>query len=229
MSNPGSISRPAKPVRRARKSSRPPRRTQADRREAAEQRLLDAAIKLIAERGIKGTTLGDVGEAAGYSRGLTAHHYKTKEGLIKAVAAEIHRRFYRALTSAERPSEGLARLLGAVDVYLSVNDLPAARALLLIQKEALTQQPEFRGVLRKFNRLSVDGIARQIRAGITKGEIRPDLNVLAEATLLLAALRGARAQWLLASKDFDIRRVVDQLKTHLQRSLAHEGVTAIQP
>ncbi len=219
MSNAVSSSRPAKPVRRARKPSRLPRRTQADRREAAEQRLLDAAIKLIAERGIKGTTLGDVGEAAGYSRGLTAHHYKTKEGLIKAVAAEIHRRFYRAVTSAEPASDGLARLLRA-DVYLSVNDLPAARALLLIQKEALMQQSEFRGVLRKFNRLSVDGIALQIRAGITKGEIRPDIDVLAEATLLLAALRGARAQWLLSSKDFDVGKVGDQLKAHLQRSLA---------
>ncbi|MDB5489103.1 MAG: TetR/AcrR family transcriptional regulator [Reyranella sp.] len=220
MSNAVSSSRPAKPVRRARKPSRLPRRTQADRREAAEQRLLDAAIKLIAERGIKGATLGDVGEAAGYSRGLTAHHYKTKEGLIKAVAAEIHRRFYRAVTSAEPASDGLARLLRAVDVYLSVNDVPAARALLLIQKEALMQQSEFRGVLRKFNRLAVDGIALQIRAGIAKGEIRPDIDALAEATLLLAALRGARAQWLLSSKDFDVGRVGDQLKAHLQRSLA---------
>ncbi len=103
--------------------------------------------RLIAERGIKGTTLGDVGEAAGYSSGLTAHHYKTKEGLLKAVTAEIHRRFQQTLSEATLPPAGLARLLAAVDVYLSVNDVRAARALSLIQKEALTQQSEFRGIL----------------------------------------------------------------------------------
>ncbi len=219
MSNAGSNSSLAKPVRRARKPSPPVRRTQADRREAAEQRLLDAAIALIAERGIKGATLGDVGEAAGYSRGLTAHHYKTKEGLIKAVAAEIHRRFLLASTSVERPEEGLARLLSMVDIYLSINDVPSGRALLLIQKEALTGQSEFRSVLRKFNRLSIDGIAKQISVGITKGEIRPDVDVQAEATLLLAALRGSRAQWLQSPRKFDMAKVANELKRHLTSTL----------
>lgn len=198
---------------------RPVRRTQADRREAAEQRLLDAAIVLIAERGIKGATLGDVGEAAGYSRGLTAHHYKTKEGLIKAVTAEIHRRFLRTLTSVERPEEGLARLLSSVDIYLSINDVPSGRALLLIQKEALTGQSEFRGVLRKFNRLSIAGIARQISVGIAKGEIRPDIDVQSEAILLLAAIRGARAQWLQSPRKFDVAKVARELKRHLTSTL----------
>ena len=39
---------------------RAPRRRQADRREAAETALLEAAISLIAARGVKGTTLADV-------------------------------------------------------------------------------------------------------------------------------------------------------------------------
>lgn len=56
--------------------------------------------------------------------------------------------------------------------HLLVNVVRAARALSLIRKEALTQRSDFRGILRKFNWLSVDGIAAQIRAGIEWGEIR---------------------------------------------------------
>lgn len=194
-------------------------RTQVERRQEAEQRLLDAAIRLIAERGIKGTTLGDVGEAAGYSSGLTAHHYKTKEGLLRAVTAEIHRRFGETLEAAGLPEPGLERLLASVDVYLSVNDVRSARTLVLIQKEALAQQSEFRSILRKFNRHSVDGTAKQIQAGIDKGEIRGDVNVLAEATLLLASLRGARTQWLQAPDKVDLVKVAKELKDHLRRSL----------
>ncbi len=66
------------------------------------------------------------------------------------------------------------RLLATVDVYLAVKDVSSARTLALIQKEALTQQSEYRGILRKFNRQSVDGIVAQIQAGIEKGEIRRD-------------------------------------------------------
>ncbi len=200
--------------------SRQPRRTQADRREAAEQRLLDAAIRLIAERGIKGTTLGDVGEEAGYSRGLTAHHYKTKEGLVKAVAAEIHRRFRERLMASTPPVDGLERLLAAIGVYLDVGDIPASKALHLIQKEALTQQSEFRGILRKFNRGSAGWLEQQLRAGIAAGDIRPDIDPSSHANLLLATLRGARAQWLLAPGDVDMASVAVELMSHVKRSVA---------
>ncbi len=197
------------------------RRTQADRREAAERRLLDAAIRLIAERGIKGTTLGDVGEAAGYSRGLTAHHYKTKEGLLRAVVAEIHRRYGQRMAAAGRPADGLNRLLASITTYLDVGvDVPATRALHLIQKEALTTQSEFRGVMRKFNRLSMAAIEKQIRIGIAAGEIRPDVDPVVQAALLLASLRGARAQWLVAPKDVDMEAVTAALIAHVRRTMA---------
>jgi hypothetical protein len=61
---------------------------------------------------------------------------------------------------------------------LSVNVVRAAQALSLIRKEALTQRSDFRGILRKFNQLSVDGIAAQIRVGIEQGEIRQDVDNL---------------------------------------------------
>lgn len=199
----------------------PQRRRQVDRREAAERRLLDAAIRLIAERGIKGTTLGDVGEAAGYSRGLTAHHYKTKEGLVRAVVGEIQRRFRARLRATNPPADGLSRLLADIAVYLNVSvDVAAARALYLIQKEALTQQSEFRGVMCKTNRLAIEGLEKQIRIGIAAGDIRSDIDPAAEATLLLAALRGARAQWLLAPDDVDMPAVAAELIEHVKRTIA---------
>jgi AcrR family transcriptional regulator len=210
---------PLEAGRRGDAPRRQPRRTQADRREAAEQRLLDAAIRLIAERGIKGTTLGDVGEAAGYSRGLTAHHYKTKEGLVRAVAAEIHRRFGQRLVDATPPADGLERLLAAIGIYLEPGDVPASRTLHLIQKEALTQQSEFRGLLRRFNRRSAAWMEKQLRAGIAAGDVRPDIDPASQANLLLATLRGVRAQWLLAPDAVDMASVTAELIAQVKRSV----------
>lgn len=109
--------------------------------------------------------------------------------------------------------------MATIDIYFLVSAVATSRTLLLIQKEALTQQSEFRGVLRKFNRLAVDGIAAQIRIGIERGEIRPDIDVLAQATLMLAALRGARAQWLQAPDKVDRAAVAEELKAHVKRAL----------
>ena len=49
-----------------RQRSKSRRRTQEERREEAERRILDAATRLIADKGLDAFTLADVGEAAGF-------------------------------------------------------------------------------------------------------------------------------------------------------------------
>ncbi|MEJ2533610.1 MAG: TetR family transcriptional regulator, partial [Halioglobus sp.] len=46
------------------------RMTQAERTALSDQRMFEAAIRLINERGTQKTTLKDIGELAGYSRGM---------------------------------------------------------------------------------------------------------------------------------------------------------------
>lgn len=62
-----------------------PRRTQAQRREESERRLLQAAAEIIAREGYLAATLERVGTAAGFSRGLAGRKYGSKDGLIEAV------------------------------------------------------------------------------------------------------------------------------------------------
>jgi TetR/AcrR family transcriptional regulator, regulator of cefoperazone and chloramphenicol sensitivity len=47
----------------------------------ARARIRDAAIRLFAERGMDGTTVRDITQAAGVSPGLLRHHFGSKEGL----------------------------------------------------------------------------------------------------------------------------------------------------
>src|SRR5215471_16965613 len=50
-------------------------RTQEQRRADAERRLVRAAAELVGEIGPAKVTLANVGERAGYSRGLATHHF----------------------------------------------------------------------------------------------------------------------------------------------------------
>ena len=63
----------------------PARRTQRERREETERKVLAAATALIAQHGSRALTLAAVGEAAGYSRGIVSHHFGSRENLLRAV------------------------------------------------------------------------------------------------------------------------------------------------
>src|SRR5258706_5773586 len=93
------------------------RRSQAERRDEAEQRMLAAAVRLVSERGLERITLAEVGEAAGYSRGLPAHYFGSKGGLIVMLARNLVEGFGRALGRSEHHPLGLQRLLGIVAFY----------------------------------------------------------------------------------------------------------------
>ena len=90
------------------------RRPHAERREEAEERMLQAAVTIVAERGLENLTLAECGEAAGYSRGLAAHYFGSKDGLIKEIGAHIVNDYTRRQRT-DRPNRiGLPGLLNNV-------------------------------------------------------------------------------------------------------------------
>jgi AcrR family transcriptional regulator len=197
------------------------RRTHAERRDEAEKRLLDAAISLVAKGGLERLTLADVGEAAGYSRGLPAHYFGGKAGLIVTLASRLIERFGKALGRVERHPPGLERLIGTVRFYLDSarRDAVATRALTVLLGEGQTNAL-IRDQLAELNARSVGAIEANLVAGLRSGEIRAGVDAHAQALLILATLRGAVAQWLMDPERVDLVRARDELATSLQRSLA---------
>ena len=92
----------------AEKAQAAPRRTQAQRREASDGRLMSAAARIIADEGYAAATLERVGEAAGFSRGLASRKYGSKDGLIEAVirhvSAHVNAQVDAALEGVEAPA-----------------------------------------------------------------------------------------------------------------------------
>jgi AcrR family transcriptional regulator len=197
------------------------RRSHAERRDEAEQRLLDAAIALVAERGLERLTLADVGEAAGYSRGLPAHYFGSKAGLIVVLAQRLVSGFGVALERVERHPPGLERLIGTVRFYLDSarKDVVGTRALVVLLGEGQTN-PLIRDQLAELNARSVGAFEANLAAGVRAGEVRAEIDAHAQALLILAALRGAVSQWLLAPEKVDLIRARDEFVRTLRRSLA---------
>ncbi|MBM7061731.1 TetR/AcrR family transcriptional regulator [Pseudomonas sp. UL073] len=201
----------------------PVRRTQTERRAEAEQRLLLAARKIVARKGWVGMTLAEVGEEAGYSRGLAAHHFGNKAGLLRALAGFVNTQFMD-MVDAEVPqrSHGLAVLKGFVSVYLGRrdNEWTNTRALLALMAEAVTEDSETVQILAEYNRSVQEYLARQVRTGIANGEIRAGVDPLATAALILGAMRGMMLQYLLDPPAVDLAVFQQQLLGFLDSALA---------
>ena len=60
------------------------RRTQKDRSESMQRKVLDATLRCIGERGYIGVSLQDIADAAGVSRGAITHHYSSKMELTSS-------------------------------------------------------------------------------------------------------------------------------------------------
>src|ERR1700724_642251 len=95
------------------KPERRRRRTQRERTAESAQRLLDAAIELIAEKGFDRTTAAEIGERAGYSRSMVRARYGSKEALLESIFGnELDSRL---MPSGDEELTGLPWVLARVD------------------------------------------------------------------------------------------------------------------
>jgi AcrR family transcriptional regulator len=196
------------------------RQTQAERRETAERAILQAAERIVAERGLDALTLNEVGEAAGYSRALPAHYFGSKSDLLQALADHIMAFYGERVRSAPLASEGLERLCDmlAFCVDDAVENPTSVRAYQTIIGGALTR-PELRPVVDRMTRQSIDDLAGLISEGREKGEIRADARPRAEASIILASLRGVLFQWLITPDHVSLSRMRDCLVTNVRNTL----------
>lgn len=206
-------------------------RTNAELRDEAIARMLKTAIRLIAERGATKLSLVDVGREAGYSHSLPNYYFGSKAGLLRQVYAHIigdarprisdwARRHY-----PERIRPGLSNIRATVLAYLGLTkeDRTGARAMHVLWSESISSMPELVDVVRPWNRLFVEFFDQQLRIGIARGEVAPDLDVESVAILLAAVLRGAVAQMLADPEQVDIERLATAAARLIERGVAPVG------
>jgi len=70
---------------------KPIRRTQAERRENTQRRVVDAAVEVLRRDGYAGFRVTAVARAAKVSRGAQTHHFPTKESLVLAAIEQVFR------------------------------------------------------------------------------------------------------------------------------------------
>jgi AcrR family transcriptional regulator len=207
-------------ARKGTSTARPVRRTHAQRREQAEQRLLEAALGIVAQRGSIRMTLAEIGEAAGYSRGLPAHRFGSKAGLLRSLVAYIGERFKAEREAWPKRAPGLDAIRGTISIYFSRKGpgWTTTRALLVMMTEGFMASSALRADIADYNRAALAYFENHIRYGIQTGEIASGTDPAATSVILLGAMRGAMMQWLIDER-ISLPKVRDRLLEMADRVL----------
>lgn len=175
------------------------RRTQAQRRDESEQKLLRAAGDVIAERGVTAATFEAIGAQAGYSRGLATQKFGSKQGMIEALITHLHARQDAVLGELGIDvMPGLEAVLTYVDLYLRDLSLRGeGRAYFMLLASAIADLSALRAAFA----VSHERVERRLEAmvlrGQSEGAIRRDLDADAAALMVGSLLLGLSIQCLI--------------------------------
>lgn len=198
------------------KSTGPTRRTQEQRRAEAERRVLDAAMTLIAQNGSRAITLAQVGEAAGYSRGIVHQYFGNRAGLLEAVMGDAG-----TFDVPEYGGHALDQIADLVASYFRnvVDRTPSSRAFLQLWGEAIAADPVLTPLFAERDASFRRFLANRIKAGIGDGSIRADIDPKSAAVLLLSILRGTGLQLIATPPVRNLPALVAEAKRSVAAAL----------
>jgi AcrR family transcriptional regulator len=201
-------------------------RTQEQRRIEAERRLVLAAAELVGEIGPARVTLANVGERAGYSRGLATHHFGSKSALMQRLVDTVTSQFREAILEESQSDSPIDKLRQLVDFYLSVvSDLrPVNRARLVLWADAVAGPSEdIRPRMISADREFREEIEKLIQLAVGAGDVSASVDPHGLATVIIAMLRGVALQRVLDNQ-VDLSAAQREIEQVLSSRLGSGGL-----
>lgn len=157
---------------------RSPGRPVADKAPDVQDALLDAAAKLFAEHGFKGTSVRRLAEAAGVTPAMVHYYFGNKTGLYRAL---LQRAFERLLPhfGATDEIESAEQMIDRMFQVAHGSLVPQPWILQLLLREVLSEETDggFRDLfVERFASKVAGRVSGALARGQEIGELRPDLD-----------------------------------------------------
>jgi AcrR family transcriptional regulator len=181
-------------------------------REKKKDRILQAAMRLFARRGIADTKMEDVAKAAGIAKGTIYEYFKNREELLRLsfnyLLVLMNKLVRRRMAETEDPRQKIkAGFLAYLDVEsLQIEEfveiLPDLWAHGLRQKESESDLEFDPGWIYYQYR---EQFGNALKQGIESGLFR-DIDIESTASAIVAAGDGFYLQWMSDRQNFDLKR-----------------------
>ena len=183
------------------------------------QRILDAAIAVIAEKGFHNSRVAEIAERANVADGTIYLYFKSKEQILMAALDSAFQAFLRHAkeelsTAHDAPSK--LRVLAR----LHLRELSRNRSIAVVLQTELRQSAKF---LAEFSQRELKGyfnlIRDIIREGQQAGSIRHDVPDKIAAACLFGALDELVTAWVLSNREHDLAAAADPVVDLLMKGM----------
>lgn len=200
---------PPSPAAPSSQVQREERRTQAERSETTTEQLVNAARKLFAQKGFAATSIEDIVQAAGVTRGAMYHHFQSKEELFEAVFEREEKLLTQRIIEAAAKKKGAWNQLKAgCDEFLSACTEPEKQQIALIDAPAVLGTRRLEEIQRPH---TLKMLTHAIEKAIEQGALRK------RPSLPLAQLiYGALCQAAMVTAHSDDPAAARQMRRELQ-------------
>ncbi|MDR3429297.1 MULTISPECIES: TetR family transcriptional regulator [Silvimonas] len=181
--------------------------------EAAETRalLLDTAERLFSAKGVSRTSLADIADAAGLTRGAIYWHFENKAAVFNAMADSICLPLEEALQpdASGHFTNPLGQLQDAlVQVLQDTETDERQRRVFDVLFNKCEYTDDIEAVVVRRREATIDGAERRkelLHQAILQGQLPAGLNVARADCLLLSFLTGVLNNWLFMPDQFSLR------------------------
>ncbi|BCF96034.1 TetR family transcriptional regulator [Paraburkholderia sp. PGU19] len=192
------------------------RRTKEEAQETR-TRILDAAEQVFSEKGVSRTSLADIAQTAGVTRGAIYWHFANKGELFTEMFDRVLLPLDELKAASVDPNEAdpLGRLVDICTVCLrdTAND-PHRRRVFDILFHKCEFVEEMGPVMARYQntmRESLTSIQAGMRNAISKGQLPADMNVPVAASMVHAFISGSLKDMLFVPEVLDFGRHARQM------------------
>lgn len=180
---------------------------------ATREQLLDAAERVFHRRGVSRTTLQEIAQDAGLTRGAIYWHFENKGELFHAMMERVTLPMMARMTALtvedeESPLDKIRRNT-AEALKLIAHDPQVRRVF-----EIATQKVEYVDELQSLRERHVagrnecvDDMHKLLEMGRARGQVRGDMDLRTATLGLFALIGGLKYNWLLDPGGFDLETV----------------------
>ncbi|GAA4908859.1 TetR/AcrR family transcriptional regulator [Streptomyces coeruleoprunus] len=192
----------------------PKRLTREESRQRTKDRLLAAAAELFAERGVTGTSIEQIAERAGYTRGAFYGNFADKHEVVRELLLQRTRTEMREVEELSREAQSFGDLL---DLLRAWNRARAQHLTpwLSLRLELLLhalRTPQLRPDLADRELLARDAIGDGIRRELARRNVRPPADPAFLALVVHSLEDGLLIQHLLRPEEISGDVVVDAVE-----------------
>lgn len=188
--------------------------------EVTKETILKKSGVLFNTQGYKATSISEITEATGLTKGAIYRHFGSKNALERETLSYLSERIFEQLRPLIQSEKTAGNKLRAIfqffESYISKPPLKGGCPLLNAATEADDAHPALRKEALKMLEALRGSVIHILKNGIEHGQLKKTTDCDFYATLIIASLEGGIMMSKLMGNDDDIGKMIKHLKAQLQ-------------